>query len=88
MTNKIDWRNIITRALWTFLFSFIACFIVAGENLIDFIFNADWSGQMTLVMATTIAGISAGFSALKTFVFELWATYKPRLQAWLESKRG
>ena len=84
----IDWRNVLERAFWTFLQVFLAAFVLAGESFIDLIFNANWSGLMTLVMATTIAGISAGFSALKTFVFELWATYKPRLQAWLKSKRG
>ena len=55
----IDWRNVLERAFWTFLQVFLAAFVLAGESFIDLIFNANWSELTTLLIATTLAALSA-----------------------------
>lgn len=72
----INWRNLFTRALWTFLQAFLAVVFVSGESLIDLLFNVDWTGLWTLSVAVLIAGVSAGFSALKTMMIDLFREFK------------
>lgn len=67
----IDWRNVLERAFWTFLQVFLAAFIVAGESIIDLLFNGDWGGLLTLLVATVLAGVAAGLSAVKTIIVEV-----------------
>ena len=72
----INWRNLITRALWTFAQAFLAVILVSGETLIDLLFKADWMALWTLSVAVLIAGVSAGFSALKTLTIDLFREFK------------
>lgn len=67
----MNWRDVVARAAWTFLQVFIASFLVAGEDIINLIFNADWSSLWVLVVATSLAGVAAGLSAVKTIVVEV-----------------
>ena len=67
----MDWRSIATRALWTFLQSFLAVALVGAESIIDLLFAGDWGGLWTLSLATGIAGLAAGLSALKTLLIEV-----------------
>ena len=72
----INWRNLITRALWTFAQAFLAVILVSGETIIDLLFKADWVGLWTLMIATMVAGVAAGFSALKTLTVDLFRQFK------------
>lgn len=67
----MDWKDIAARAAWTFLQAFLAVILVAGESIIDLLFNADWTQLWTLVLATTLAAVAAGLSALKTLIVEI-----------------
>ena len=55
---NIDWKNILTRSLWTFLQGFIGAAIITG-------FTKDE------LKVTLIGAIAGGLSALKTFITEL-----------------
>ena len=68
---QVDWDDVLGRALWTFIQAFLAVFILAAEQIINFIFAGDWRGAASLAVATIIAGISAGLSAVKTIVIEV-----------------
>lgn len=57
----MDWKNIITRALWTFLEGFLVA--LPAFEVIGFDGNA-W-------IAALMAAAMAGLSALKTFALEL-----------------
>ena len=72
----IDWQNVASRAGWTFVQAFLACFILAAEPIIEFLFAGNWGGFLSLVVATLIASFSAGLSALKTIIFEVLAEIK------------
>ena len=72
----INWRNLITRALWTFAQAFLAVILISGESIIDLLFAGDWTGLWTLSVAVLIAGVSAGFSALKTLTIDLFREFK------------
>ena len=67
----MDWRSIATRAAWTFLQAFLAVALVGAEPIIDLLFAGDWTGLWTLSLATGIAGLAAGLSALKTLLIEV-----------------
>lgn len=67
----LNWRDIATRAAWTFLQAFLAVILVAGESIIDLLFNADWTQLLTLLLATVLAAVAAGLSALKTLIVEI-----------------
>ena len=67
----LNWRDIATRAAWTFLQAFLAVILVAGESIIDLLFNADWTQLWTLLLATVLAAVAAGLSALKTLIVEI-----------------
>ena len=68
---SINWKDLLSRAAWTFVQVFIAAFLVAGEDIINLIFNADWSSLWVLVVATSLAGVAAGLSAVKTLIIEV-----------------
>lgn len=55
---KIDWKNILTRALWTFLQGFIGAAIITGFTKEE-------------LKVTLIGAIAGGLSALKTFITEI-----------------
>lgn len=73
---SVNYQDIATRALWTFLQAFLATFIIAGESIIDLLFHADWSGLTTLLLALALSGIAAGLSAIKTILVELVSRLK------------
>lgn len=66
----INYGDVASRALWTFVQVFLATFIVAGESIVDLVFKGDWSGLLTLAIALALAGIAAGLSAAKTIIIE------------------
>lgn len=68
---SIDYKDVLARAAWTFAQAFIAVFLVAGESIIDLIFNANWNELFTLVAATAVAAVAAGVSAMKTVALEV-----------------
>lgn len=68
---NVDWDDVSSRALWTFLQAFLACFILAAEPIIEFLFTGNWGDLISLSLATLIAGISAGLSAAKTVIVEV-----------------
>lgn len=55
---KIDWENVIKRALWTFVQGFLSTMIITGFSKEE-------------LKATLIGGLAGGLSALKTIVIEL-----------------
>lgn len=68
---NMDWRDVATRAAWTFLQAFLAVFILSGESFINLLFAADWGSLSTLFWSTMAGAIAAGISALKTVVLEV-----------------
>lgn len=67
----INWTDIAKRALWTFVQAFLAVFIIAGESIIDLLFNADWQALSVLLIATLVSALAAGLSAIKSIVLEV-----------------
>ena len=67
----IKWADVAERALWTFLQAALAVFIVAGESIIDLLFNADWQALSVLLVATVVSAVAAGLSAVKTIAIEV-----------------
>jgi uncharacterized membrane protein YfcA len=55
---KIDWKNILTRALWTFIQGFIGALVIGD-------FSKDG------IKAALIGAVAGGISALKTFIMEI-----------------
>lgn len=55
---KINWKNVLERALWTFIQGFISAMVITG-------FTEDE------LKATLIGGLAGGLSALKTIFVEL-----------------
>lgn len=68
---NVDWNDVSSRALWTFLQAFLACFILAAEPIIEFLFAGNWGGVFPLAVSAIVASLSAGLSAVKTIVFEV-----------------
>ena len=67
----VDWRDVAVRAVWTFLQAFLAVFIIAGESIIDLLFDANWEALSVLIVATAVSALAAGLSAVKTVVLEV-----------------
>lgn len=65
---SMDWVDVFERSAWTFLQVFLATFIIAGESIIDLLFNGNWEALGTLLVATAIAAAAAGLSAVKTIL--------------------
>lgn len=76
---SINWRDVASRALWTFLQVFLATFILAGESLVDLLFNGNWNDLFTLIVATLLAGVSAGLSAVKTIVVDVMRSLNSKM---------
>lgn len=55
---KINWKNVIERALWTFVQGFISTMVITGFTKEE-------------LKATLIGGLAGGLSALKTIIVEL-----------------
>ena len=55
---KIDWKNVLERALWTFIQGFLSAMIITGFTREE-------------LKATLIGGLAGGLSALKTIFVEL-----------------
>lgn len=68
---ELDWADVAKRALWTFSQAFLAVFILAGESIVDVLFNADWEALSVLIVATAVSALAAGLSAVKTIVLEV-----------------
>lgn len=68
---NINYKDVAARALWTFLQTFIATFLLAGVNLVNLLFASSWHELWALALATTLSAIAAGLSAAKTIVIEL-----------------
>lgn len=85
MSNKIieavktlDYKDLATRALWTFLQAFLAVLLFSSDSIIDLLFNGDWTGLYALIIATGVAGIAAGLSALKTLLLSVVSEIKTK----------
>lgn len=59
--NKIDWMNILERALWTFIEGFLVALPATFSMEMD---GAGWK-------AALLSAAMAGLSALKTFIIEV-----------------
>ena len=55
---KINWKNVVERALWTFVQGFLSTMIITGFTKNE-------------LKATLIGGVAGGLSALKTVIVEL-----------------
>lgn len=68
---NISYKDVAERALWTFLQTFIATFLLAGVNLVNLLFAASWRELYALAIAATLSAIAAGLSAAKTVIVGL-----------------
>lgn len=64
---KIDWKNLVSRAAWTFIEGFGVTFLAALEVGMD----------GAAVKAAALAAAMTGLSALKTFVLDLLKSTDP-----------
>lgn len=55
---KINWKNVLERALWTFVQGFLSAMIITGFTKEE-------------LKVTLIGGLAGGLSALKTIIVEL-----------------
>lgn len=55
---KINWKNVLERALWTFVQGFLSTMIITGFTKEE-------------LKATLIGGLAGGISAVKTIIVEL-----------------
>ena len=76
----IDYRDVAARALWTSVQAFLAVFLLASEPILDSIFTGDWEGSYALIIATCVAGLAAGISALKTVIVGVVKDLKAKVQ--------
>lgn len=67
----VNYKDLVMRAFWTFAQVFLATFIITGESIVNLLFNGDWSGLLTLLLATALAGVAAGLSAVKTIIVDV-----------------
>jgi hypothetical protein len=77
---SLDWKDIAVRALWTFVQAFLATVLFVAEDLIDLIFLGDWTATYGLIIATSIAGLAAGLSAVKTVVVQVVRDIKAKAE--------
>jgi hypothetical protein len=68
---NINYKDVAERALWTFLQTFIATFLLAGVNLVNLLFAASWRELYALAIAAILSAIAAGLSAAKTVIVGL-----------------
>lgn len=68
---SIDYKDLMSRASWTFLQGFGAVVILALEPIVELAFTANWAGLYALSIATVVGAVGAGLSALKTFIISL-----------------
>lgn len=73
----IDWKNILERAVWTFLEGFVVS--ISGFSMMG--------ADSAALKAALIAAAMAGASALKTFVVDQIQTYIDRKQTELEESK-
>lgn len=55
---KINWKNVLTRALWTFAQGFLSATVITGFTQEE-------------LKATLIGALAGGISAVKTIIVEL-----------------
>ena len=67
----IDWKNILTRALWTFLEAFLVA--LPATITVDTFAGAAWKSVL-------LSAACAGISAVKTFIVEL---IQSRKKSWI-----
>jgi hypothetical protein len=77
---SLDYKDIATRALWTFVQAALATVLFVAEDLVDLIFLGDWTATYGLVVATSIAAIAAGLSAVKTVVVQVVRDIKAKAE--------
>lgn len=75
---SINWKDVATRALWTFIQGFLAVVLVVSDQLVNLIFAGDWAALKALVLATAIGALAAGLSALKTVIIGIIADIKSK----------
>ena len=68
----IDWKNILTRALWTFLEAFLVA--LPATFTVDTFGGAAWKSVL-------LSAACAGLSAVKTFIVEL---IQSRKKSWIQ----
>lgn len=67
----IDYKSLAIKAVWTFVQAFLGVCIIALESIIDLLFAGDWTALGVVALATAVAGLAAGLSALKTLIIGL-----------------
>lgn len=68
---NINYKDVVIRAVWTFLQAAVAVFLLEGGNIISLVFDAKWGDLAILLKATGAGAIAAGLSALKTSARDL-----------------
>lgn len=71
---KIDWKNLLERALWTFVEGFLLAIPIIAPSNIESFMNDSW--KMILAGA-----LGAGISAVKTFILDAIKQYKDQNEA-------
>ena len=67
----IDWKDVFSRAAWTFVQVLLTTFIVSGESILDLLFKAEWEQLWVLTVAVTLSGVASGLSAVKTILVQV-----------------
>lgn len=70
-TKRIDWRDVVSRALWTFVQAFLAVVLLVSDQIVNALFAGDWQALKGLIIATMVGGLAAGVSAVKTILISV-----------------
>ena len=68
---NINYKDVVIRAVWTFLQAAIAVFLIEAGNIVSLLFDGKWGDLSILLKATGAGAIAAGLSALKTSARDL-----------------
>lgn len=74
----VDYKDLATRALWTFVQVFLTVFLFASEQIINTIFLGNWEDAYALILATGMSATAAGLSALKTILISVISDLKKK----------
>ena len=74
----IDYKDVLTRAMWTFVQAVLAVVLIVADQLIELAFAGDWHALYTLAVASGIGAVAAGLSAIKTVILGVISEIKSK----------
>lgn len=77
MKSKLDWKNILERAAWTFVEGFVTCISPVSITIDVFLDTGHFKAWLFgALLSSVLGGVMGGLSALKTYILEVINTKK------------